>query len=389
MGGVVVTQTLGERIKKFRISRNMTQADLAKGLFDRSYISQIESGVVVPPLSTLKVLSERLHVPLGEIVDADHSEKAALVRHGHKLRSEGKKAGGPDQLYLAWELFMEGQAANSDLLGAARDFLSIETGTERALYVLQRSALRLIQSENIGTDDLTLLIQLGNAYFTLSRFLDALAVYETVLEFNPEPATRLRALGNMGSTLYLLNRHEQAFELYTTALELAEQTNNVEMMARCHHGLGIVARALGDLERAHHHTVISAMFYQGIDEMRGFGAKQNLGVILREQEKYSVAEPYLNECLEAYRSRGHFALAASVLEELARLQLARGLAQEALSLCHDGIDYIFRTDDVKQLVRLLYLKATILCVLENSQEAGKSERMAEFLAKALRITVVK
>ncbi|NMP22611.1 helix-turn-helix transcriptional regulator [Sulfobacillus sp. DSM 109850] len=367
----------------------MTQADLAKGLFDRSYISQIESGVVVPPLSTLKVLSERLHVPLGEIVDADHSEKAALVRHGHKLRSEGKKAGGPDQLYLAWELFMEGQAANSDLLGAARDFLSIETGTERALYVLQRSALRLIQSENIGTDDLTLLIQLGNAYFTLSRFLDALAVYETVLEFNPEPATRLRALGNMGSTLYLLNRHEQAFELYTTALELAEQTNNVEMMARCHHGLGIVARALGDLERAHHHTVISAMFYQGIDEMRGFGAKQNLGVILREQEKYSVAEPYLNECLEAYRSRGHFALAASVLEELARLQLARGLAQEALSLCHDGIDYIFRTDDVKQLVRLLYLKATILCVLENSQEAGKSERMAEFLAKALRITVVK
>ena len=343
----------------------MTQADLAKGLFDRSYISQIESGVVVPPLSTLKVLSERLHVPLGEIVDADHSEKAALVRHGHKLQSEGKKAGGPDQLYLAWELFMEGQAANSDLLSAARDFLSIETRTERALYVLQRSALRLIQSENIGTDGLTLLIQLGNAYFTLSRFLDALWVYETVLEFNPEPATRLRALGNMGSTLYLLNRHEQAFELYTTALELAEQTNNVGMMARCHHGLGIAARALGDLERAHHHTVISATFYQGIDEMRGFGAKQNLGVILREQEKYSVAEPYLTECLEAYRSRGHLALAASVLEELARLHLVRGLAQEALSLCNDGIDYIFRTDDVKQLVRLLYLKATIVFCLSS------------------------
>lgn len=267
----------------------MTQADLAKGLFDRSYISQIESGVVVPPLSTLKILSERLHVPLGEIVDADHSEKAALVRHGHKLLSEGKKTGIPDQLYLAWELFIEGQAANSDLLGTARDFLGTEKGTERALYVLQRTALRIIQSENIGMDSLAILIQLGNAYFALSRFLDALTVYETVLEFSPDLVTKLRTLGNMGSTLYLLSRHEQAVKCYRTALALAEGTNSVEMMARCHHGLGIVARALGDLEKAHHHTVTSITLYQGIDEMRWFGAKQNLGVILFEQGKYRAA----------------------------------------------------------------------------------------------------
>lgn len=366
----------------------MTQTDLAKGLFDRSYISQIESGVVVPPLSTLKILSERLDVPLGEIVDADHSEKASLVRHAHKLLSEGTKTGIPDQLYLAWELFMEGQAAKSDLLGAAQDFLRIEERTERALYVLQRTVLRIIQSENIGADSLALLIQLGNTYFSLSRVLDALTVYETVLEFSPDPATRLRTLGNMGSTLYLLKRHKHAVECYQTALVLAEETKSVEMMARCHHGLGIVSRALGDLDIAYHHTVTSITLYQGIDKMRRLGARQNLGVILLEQGKYRAAELHLNDCLEAYRSLGHVALAASILEEMARLRLERSLMQEALSLCNEGIDYIFQTDDAKQLVRLLYLKATILSLIGNrTQEARDSQRMAEFLAKALRITV--
>lgn len=152
--------------------------------------------------------------------------------------------------------------------------------------------------------------------------------------------------------------------------------------------MNTIPTVLGDLEEAHHHTVISATLYHGIDPRRQLGAKQNLGVILREQGKYSAAEPCLNECLEAYRSCGQFALAASVLEELARLQLARGFPQEALSLCNDGIDYIFQTDDVKQLVRLQYLKATILFLLEDHQEAGENERMTHFLAKALPIPVV-
>ena len=365
----------------------MTQADLAKGLFDRSYISQIESGVIVPPLSTLKLLSERLHVPLSDLVDTDHSEKATLVRHGKKLLSESSRVATPDQLYLAWELFMEGQAAVSELLNVARDFLRAEQTTERTLYVLQRTVLRIIQSEDIREDHLAFLIQLGNAYFTLSRYLDALAVYETVLEFRPNAATRLRTLVNMGSTLYLLNRHEQAHDCYTMALELAEQTHRVEMIARCHHGLGIVYRSMGDLKTAYNHTLTSVELYQGIDEIRRYGAKQNMGVILRELGHNPLAESYFKECLEVYLSSNDYALVASVLEELAHLNVALGLLNEALMLCNNSIDYIYQTNDAKQLTRLLYLKTDIHTRLGQWSQANDSKKMATFMVNALHIVL--
>lgn len=54
MGGV------GQRIKELRKAAQMTQQELAEGVVTRSYISQIEKGLIQPSYDTLEKLSRKL-----------------------------------------------------------------------------------------------------------------------------------------------------------------------------------------------------------------------------------------------------------------------------------------------------------------------------------------
>ncbi|GMA65682.1 helix-turn-helix domain-containing protein [Alicyclobacillus fastidiosus] len=40
---------LGQKIKRLRLQKGISQQELIQGLFDRSYLSQIERGLKVPP----------------------------------------------------------------------------------------------------------------------------------------------------------------------------------------------------------------------------------------------------------------------------------------------------------------------------------------------------
>lgn len=59
---------LGERIKKLRIKRNMTQNDLAiECNFEKASMSRIESGQTNPTIRTLYKISKALDVHIIEI----------------------------------------------------------------------------------------------------------------------------------------------------------------------------------------------------------------------------------------------------------------------------------------------------------------------------------
>lgn len=67
---------IGERIRKLRTEKLMTQSELAGTEITRNMLSRIENGVVSPSLSTLLYLAERLNVPAGYLL-ADNREEAA------------------------------------------------------------------------------------------------------------------------------------------------------------------------------------------------------------------------------------------------------------------------------------------------------------------------
>jgi transcriptional regulator with XRE-family HTH domain len=56
---------IGEKIKKLRLQRNMTQSDLAGDQITRNMLSRVENGAALPSLPTVWYLAERLGVPAG------------------------------------------------------------------------------------------------------------------------------------------------------------------------------------------------------------------------------------------------------------------------------------------------------------------------------------
>lgn len=65
---------IGEKIKRLRLSKLMTQADLAGEQITRNMLSSIEHGTALPSLPTAMYIAERLNVPVGYLLSDQDQE---------------------------------------------------------------------------------------------------------------------------------------------------------------------------------------------------------------------------------------------------------------------------------------------------------------------------
>src|SRR5213076_1976274 len=76
-------RSLGERVRRLRNARGLTQTELAEARVSKEYISQIETGKTRPTSQTLEWLADRLgvdtHFLADGVSDRDHREHEALV----------------------------------------------------------------------------------------------------------------------------------------------------------------------------------------------------------------------------------------------------------------------------------------------------------------------
>ena len=69
---------IGEKIKKLRTAKMMTQAELAGTAITRNMLSQIENGVARPSLDTVQYIAARLNVSPGYLLAEGHDEQVYL-----------------------------------------------------------------------------------------------------------------------------------------------------------------------------------------------------------------------------------------------------------------------------------------------------------------------
>lgn len=63
------SKRLGENLKEIRVSKKITQSELAEKLgADKSFVSNIENGKTNPTLSTITGLAKALGVPANELL---------------------------------------------------------------------------------------------------------------------------------------------------------------------------------------------------------------------------------------------------------------------------------------------------------------------------------
>ena len=77
---------VGKRLREFRKRLKMTQGDLAEGICNRSYVSQIEKGQVIPSPEILEQLAKRLHTEIKELWTETENPSFTLVEIQNSLR---------------------------------------------------------------------------------------------------------------------------------------------------------------------------------------------------------------------------------------------------------------------------------------------------------------
>lgn len=72
--------SIGEKIRNLRLSRGMTQKELATGSVTRNMLSLIENGNALPSLPTLVELAQKLDVSVGYFFAVSEKEAAAFIK---------------------------------------------------------------------------------------------------------------------------------------------------------------------------------------------------------------------------------------------------------------------------------------------------------------------
>lgn len=145
--------TLGEKLRKARIQRGLTQKQLAGDMMTRNMLSKIENGAANPSVRTLSYLAEQLDLPVGELMYNGRAVPDRLHRAREALR-EGDSLGclrlleesgedGDEALLLS---AMANAAAADEALRAG----AYNSARKRAAAALEQNRLGMYSGEGIG-----------------------------------------------------------------------------------------------------------------------------------------------------------------------------------------------------------------------------------------------
>lgn len=91
---------LGKKIREIRISKHMTQNDVAGTFITRNMLSQIENGVAYPSIKTLEHIANVLDVPLEQLVSVDSIAESPAYHAGTEGNLSTHKPGSTDYLNI-------------------------------------------------------------------------------------------------------------------------------------------------------------------------------------------------------------------------------------------------------------------------------------------------
>jgi HTH-type transcriptional regulator, quorum sensing regulator NprR len=291
---------LGQRIRRARLSRNITQGAVARGIFSLSYVSAVERGQIRPSLGALEKLAERLQVSVTDLLGtSDLVLPAASSHEARAATSERQRDDVESRLREAQHLASTGSAAESkqavDMLLrlgsqplAARDAVHLYERLATLYILLGRSedARRaaqdgLSQAERLGDTVLAdrLRVQLGDAYRLLGS--DRLAIEQytraarTADQGPPvqaghvgDPVVLLHALEGLGTVYERQGQPEEAGQVLRQATELARDLTNPERLAAVYWTLSEARSRASDTAEARAYAYASLAASQEIATRR-------------------------------------------------------------------------------------------------------------------------
>jgi tetratricopeptide (TPR) repeat protein len=300
--------------------------------------------------------------------------------------------------------------------------------------------LALVEAGTFGEQDFRLWTNLSNLAMTRREQGDAEgaeALYRRVLQFQeqslpPESAEIAATLNNIGESLYVAGRAQQADPLLRRGLVIAQNAHDDMVIATTLNTLGLVLSALGEDARAEPVLRRAIALFERIDGPDSFNtgkaannlasvySKQgeigkaaelqrralpiyqrnlapgdpllatvmnNMAVLLMAQKQADQAEPYLRDALEiAERSSSDTMQTQQVRANLASLEAGRGNWRAAATLLEKVVAAEERVVGLNhpRLASSLANYSVALKHINHKAEAKQAERRANAILKSFR-----
>ena len=118
---------LGKRLKTARLSKKMTQSEVAGNFITRNMLSLIESGSAAPSMKTLEYLSEVLELPMEKLL-SDSFEESSEIPDFQTLKNAKKLL--TDKQYVQILENIKAEGLFTDELHAIRSIAHLETAEQ-------------------------------------------------------------------------------------------------------------------------------------------------------------------------------------------------------------------------------------------------------------------
>jgi tetratricopeptide (TPR) repeat protein len=320
-----VARRVGERIRNARLRAQLTQAQVASGRYTAAYISALERGLAKPSMAALTFISERLGVPVPDLVA---EERPAVGRlEADLLLAGGSHQEALDRYDALLESATDGRARAELLRGRAEALCRLGNGAEAIAPASE--AAETFSGIGLAADAAWARYWLAFGHYMADNpaeargiLLDLLAQERGGLRVAPD--FRFRLLTALGHVEVWDGQPERALTYMEEAKAL---TDGLSLMQRAAFlsGLALQYRRAGDLERSIRSGTEALALYRTADAERDEATlENNLAISYIKLGSLDRAAEHLAHARQVADRHHDVRLDSEVSEAEAELALARG-----------------------------------------------------------------
>lgn len=251
----ILPTDIGQRLRRIRLSRNLTQGEMSQGMFSVSYISGIERGRIRPSLGALERIARLLHIPVNQLLTDNDSQPLSPQSRFYLHESSSREPSTIIERSLQEAAILQRQSRSTEAINVlmqlnrhdltARDSATLDLylascyrDQGRAEEARQAAQNGIKAAEYAGEGDLAdrLRAELAQAYSLLHCQDLAITLYQQILQaLQDSPsidlAFHLRLLLALGDAYASVGRHDESLTVLVQAATVAEEVSNPEQLA--------------------------------------------------------------------------------------------------------------------------------------------------------------
>ncbi len=353
-------ETLGQRLRRARHERGMSQEMLAKPEYTKSYVSAVERGKARPSLKALELMARRLQLPMTDLL----AVPVAAIEEPDLVALDAALQANLDQVALQIDAHRAEDAlrlAHAAAAAFADHLDELPDRTHYRLHLLRAQAHLQVGEPGAARLELTAAQALagqmndpeaaerardlaGVAYYQQEMPRLALEQHELGLQairdgVVQEPSLRLSIFSHLARDYAALNEREQAIGLYEQAQDLLAGVRDLERQAGTYRRLSDVQHAEGDQFRAGLYAVRALNLSETARNLvTAAEMTTSLAALRVEQGALDEAAALLDQARTTLEPTGDRLVLSSVFEHQAALALAQSDGEAAARHAKRSLD---------------------------------------------------